>query len=198
MKLILASESSRRKALLETLGISPLVVPSHVEEKTDMRSKSEDPAEVVTSLARKKVSRVAKSYPEFLVLGADTLVVLDGVMLGKPRDPEDACAMLERLSGRTHLVYTGVALYDPRTREILTDFDCTRVTMKKLAVDEISWYVGTGEPLDKAGSYALQGLGALFVTRIEGDYTSVIGLPLPKTYRLLKRAKVSIEELLKG
>lgn len=192
MRLILGSKSPRRKKLLETVGIHPVVVPSNIDE--DLVSLKMPPKDAVIFLARKKVYKVVKLYPDDVVLAADTVVVLDGKILGKPKDLETAKTMLRLLSGKTHKVYTGVALYEPKTGHTITDVDCTYVTMKKLDEDEIEWYIKTKEPLDKAGSYALQGLGALFVSKIEGDYTSVIGLPLPKVYEMLKKAKIDFKE----
>ncbi len=193
MRLILASASPRRRILLESVGIKPVVIPAGVEEEA---MSAGEPDVLAKDLAERKVRAVARAHPEELVLGADTLVVIDGEVLGKPGDMQDAVRMLERLSGKTHRVYTGVALYCPVTCGILRDCDCTSVTMRDLTVQEIMWYVNTGEPMDKAGGYALQGAGAFFVKEIRGDYSSVIGLPLPKVYALLQGAGISPENLL--
>lgn len=194
MRLILASASPRRRVLLESAGIKPVVIPAGVEEEA---ARTGEPDAVAKDLAERKVRAVARAHPEDLVLGADTLVVIDGEVLGKPSDMQDAIGMLERLSGRTHRVYTGIALYCPESRRILRDCDCTLVTMRDLVAQEIMWYVKTGEPMDKAGGYALQGAGAFFVREIRGDYSGVIGLPLAKVYALLKGAGISLEDLLK-
>lgn len=194
MRLILASCSPRRKSLLESAGISPFVVPPDVEE--DSPSGSLPPWELVRSLAKKKVLAVASRFPQDLVLGGDTIVFIDGMVLGKPKDEDDARATLRRIAGRTHWVYTGVALYEPGSGTVLDDHDETAVTIRALDDQEIDWYVRTGEPMDKAGSYALQGIGGLFVTRVEGDFTGVVGLPLPKVYDLLRRAGVRADQLI--
>jgi len=178
--------------LLEGVGIVPLVVPSHVDEdlKEDL-----SPEQLVVSLARKKVEAVKELYPNDYVLGADTVVYLGNEVLGKPKDKREAEDMLRRLSGKAHTVYTGVALYDPRIEDLRTGFDRTCVKMRDLEEEDIRWYVETGEPMDKAGAYALQGAGAFLIERIEGDYTGVIGLPLPKVLDLLKEAGVKLSHL---
>lgn len=195
LRLILASGSPRRKDLLETVGINPVVIPSDFDE-TCIDNNGFTPDVFVSVLARKKAEAVACKYPSDLVLGADTIVVLDGEVLGKPRGRKDAVSMLERLSGRTHQVYTGLALYRPGTQEVISDFDCSSVTMREMDSGEIQWYVSTNEPMGKAGSYAIQGRAALFITGIMGDYTSVIGLPIPKLYEILKKAGVDIKSLI--
>jgi septum formation protein len=129
-------------------------------------------------------------------LGGDTIVYIDGEVLGKPATEEDAVSMIKHISGKTHVVYTGIALYEPRTKTVLDDFDATEVTMRKMDEQEIRSYVRTGEPMDKAGSYALQGIGGFFVERVNGDFSGVIGLPLPKVYNLLRRAGLSPDEIL--
>ncbi len=192
MKIVLASSSPRRKDLLESVGIVPLVVPARVEEHAQLE---QEPSALVKCLAKRKVRAVVPEHKQEFVLGADTVVVIEGELLGKPGDPGRACRMLRRLSGKTHHVYTGVALYCPGTGETLSDYDCTSVTVKELSSREIEQYVATGEPLDKAGGYALQGVGAFLVQGIRGDHTGVIGLPLPKVYELLKRAGVSLGDI---
>ncbi|MGI6643994.1 MAG: Maf family protein [Bacillota bacterium] len=190
MRLILASESERRRDLLLAAGLVPEVVPSSVDETFD--GDWRDPADMVVALARRKVKAVSLNYPEDYVLGADTVVSISGEILGKPRDTQEAREMLSLLQGKTHQVYTGVALYDPRTKKTIADWDCTSVTFRPMNDYEIAWYVSTREPMDKAGAYALQGIGAFFVQKIDGDYSSVIGLPLPKVYELFRDADVNI------
>jgi septum formation protein len=155
----------------------------------------ESARDTVLRLAREKAA--AQASPGELVLAADTVVVIDGVVLGKPRDPEDARRMLAWLAGREHTVLTGVALREPsRTggnRES-SGIESSRVRMAALSEETIAWYVGTGEPLDKAGSYAVQGLGALFVEEIQGNYTNVVGLPLPLMYRLFAEMGYDLRE----
>ncbi len=191
---MLASGSPRRNSLLNDLGIRPLVVPPRFDEASyhDLRK---DPGELVATLARGKTTAVARDYPGDLILGADTIVVLGGVILGKPASPSEAVKMLGLLSGETHKVYTGIALYEPKSGRVFSDVDCTHVTMRRLEPGEIQWYVSTGEPMGKAGGYGIQGKAALFVTAINGDYTGVIGLPLAKFYEILRRAGVGITKL---
>jgi len=193
VRLVLASESPRRKMLLESAGITPVVVPSNADE--DAPAGEMDPGDLVKALARRKIRKVAERLPDDYVLGGDTIVYIDGEVLGKPENKEHARDMLRRICGRTHVVYTGVALYEPVGRTVLDDYDATRVTIRHMDEEEIRWYVDTGEPMDKAGSYALQGAGAFFVERVEGDFSGVIGLPLPKVYSLLRRAGVPLHEL---
>lgn len=143
---------------------------------------AEDPEAYVLRLAVDKSA--ARAEEGELVLAADTVVVLDGDLLGKPRDPEDARDMLARIAGREHTVFTGVALYEPGSGRRAAGVEVSRVRMARLTPEEIAWYVGTGEPLDKAGSYAVQGIGALYVEEVLGNYTNVVGLPLPRTRAL--------------
>lgn len=190
----MASKSPRRKELLLAAGIEPVVIPSGADEDVPEGLESK-PEELVMHLARTKAAAVASAYPDDLVLGADTVVVLDGRILGKPGSRDEAIRMLKDLRGRTHHVYTGIAMRLPGRNNFISDFDCTDVTMEKIDDNEIEWYVDTGEPMDKAGAYALQGMGAMFVSRVNGDYTSVIGLALPKLYKMLKGSGVDIREL---
>lgn len=181
--LVLASRSPRRRALLERLGLAFDVRPSPDDERWP---EGEAPGTAVERLALEKAEAVAHAAPEALTLGADTVVVLEGTVLGKPADPEEARRMLRRLSGATHTVYTGLALVHPASGRRVTAHETTAVTFAPLTEDEIARYVATGAPLDKAGAYGIQDdAGALFVTRIEGDYYNVVGLPLHRLYRLL-------------
>lgn len=175
--LVLASSSPRRRDLLGGLGLRFEVRPVDLDETP---RPGEPPLDYVARLAREKAA--ARLHPGELVLAADTVVVLDGELLGKPADAADARRMLARLAGRTHTVHTGVELAEPgrRAGAVAT----TEVRLAELSADTVDWYVGTGEPLDKAGSYAAQGLGALFVEHLDGNYTNVVGLPLPTVHRL--------------
>jgi septum formation protein len=184
--LVLASASPRRRELLSGLGLAFTVRPVDLDETS---LPGEEPRAYVLRLAREKAA--ARTEPGELVLAADTIVVLDGDLLGKPRDEEDARRMLGRIAGREHTVLTGVALRevghagrDLRQAAVVTAVEVSRVRMAAMSPEQIAWYVRTGEPLDKAGSYAVQGLGALFVEEVFGNYTNVVGLPLPATYRL--------------
>ena len=181
MGLILASGSPRRRQLLEQIGLTFVVRSSDVDESV---SPGLTPAQVVESLsARKGEAVAAEAAPGDLVLSADTVVSLDGAILGKPRDRAEAEAMLTALSGRTHQVYTGVTLLQDGRR--LTEHEVTAVTFRPLSPEEIAAYVSTGEPMDKAGAYGIQGLGALLVERLEGDYFNVMGLPLCRLGEML-------------
>ncbi|NBB72614.1 MAG: septum formation inhibitor Maf [Bacteroidetes bacterium] len=181
---ILASQSPRRRRLLERLGLEFTVRVSPAEEVIPPDA---DPASLVDTLAREKAAPVANAHPDALVLAADTVVALDGVILGKPASRTEAATMLQRLSGTTHTVYTGIALVHRRTDRTVTAVEATEVTFGVLDAEEIAAYVATGSPMDKAGSYGIQDdLGALFVERITGDYYNVVGLPLRRLYRLLR------------
>ena len=144
----------------------------------------ETPEETVVRLAREKAA--ARAEPGELVLAADTVVVIDGELLGKPRDAEDARRMLTRIAGREHTVLTGVALEEPGRGRRTSALETSQVRMVALTPAEVHWYVATGEPLDKAGSYAIQGIGALLVEEVHGNYTNIVGLPLPLTRRLFR------------
>ena len=178
-RLVLASASPRRRELLAGLGLTPLVRPVDVDETP---LPGEPARDCVLRLARAKAAAVVG--PGELVLAADTLVVLDGEILGKPAGDEEARAMLGRLAGRDHLVMTGVAVRDGDGGREAAALETTRVSIAPLDGRRIGAYVATGEPMDKAGAYAIQGLGAVFVDRIDGNYTNVVGLPLPLTLRL--------------
>jgi len=184
--LVLASASPRRAELLQQVGIAFEVRVSQVAEDGDVPGA--EPAEVAELHARQKALDVAAGAPLRLVLGADTVVVLDGRVLGKPRDEDEARAMLRALSGRTHEVITGVALAllrgaDPEL--IAQDHVRTQVTFRELSEAEIEAYVMSGEPMDKAGAYGIQGRGALLVEEIKGCYSNVVGLPLSRTWEML-------------
>lgn len=183
MGLILASGSPRRRQLLEQLGLTFTVRSSDVDESV---SPGLTPAQVVESLSARKGEAVAQlSQPGDLILSADTVVALEGAILGKPRSREEAAAMLSALSGRTHQVYTGVTLLQDGRR--LTGHEVTAVTFRPLSPEEIAAYVSTGEPMDKAGSYGIQGYGCLLVEGIRGDYFNVVGLPVCRLGRMLAR-----------
>lgn len=187
--LILASQSPRRRELLSLLTSDFAVRPAECDETCD----SADPAERVLSIARKKcAAAAAQAGAEDVVIAADTLVFLEGQPLGKPRDAAEACAMLRRLSGRTHLVCTGVAVRGKGQTACLCQQ--TEVTFYPLTESEIRGYVATGEPMDKAGAYGIQGKGALLVAEIRGDYYNVVGLPVSALARLLRERKLWPEE----
>jgi septum formation protein len=183
---VLASASPRRRDLLARLGIVADVRPAHVDETP---RPDEAPGDLVQRLARTKAAAV-DAPDSALVVAADTEVVLDGRVLGKPADDAEAAAMLAALSGRTHDVMTGVAVrHGDRTA---TDVAVTRVHVRDLDPAEIDWYVRTGEPMGKAGAYAIQGAGAVFITGIDGSDTNVIGLPLALLVSLARRVGVDL------
>lgn len=181
-RLILASGSPRRRELLTYFGLPFAVIPSDAEENAQGSG-----LERVAALARLKGTEVARRYPALPILSADTLVCVDDLVLGKPADTEDAVKMLRLLSGRWHSVYTGICLRTPNG-QLRERVDTTRVKFRTLPAAEISRYVETGEPMDKAGAYAMQEIGGLFVERIDGSPTNVIGLPLAVVASLLQAA----------
>jgi septum formation protein len=193
--LVLASASPRRKELLTLLGVEFETLASHIEEVFDGRL---SPGEAAIDLAvqkglasKKLLSPESKESSHLVVLAADTIVVLDDVLLGKPAHKEEAAQMLKQLSGKKHEVFTGVALFHGENK-VEKEFERTAVYMREIAPPEIAAYVQTGEPMDKAGSYALQGVGGAFVERIEGCVSNVIGLPVPKTLRMLRKAGLTV------
>lgn len=182
-KLILASRSPRRLQLLKQIGMSPTVMPCDIEEVFDA---SRTPEENASSLALRKAMVVAGKIPDGIILGADTIVIVGGEMLGKPEGPRDAARMLRLLSGRTHSVVTGFALVDRPSGRHMTGSERTEVTFRPLPGREIEEYVAGGSPLDKAGAYGIQDdYGAVFVTRIEGCFYNVVGLPLSRVHAAL-------------
>jgi septum formation protein len=187
MHLILASTSPRRRELLRRAGFDFEVQPSHIVEEIQQ---GERPEEFARRAAREKALHVAAtSPPASFVLGADTVVVIDGEMLGKPSDLEDATRMLRLLSGRTHQVHTGICLVRAPDAIEAVKHETTLVTFRELDEEEIRSYVESGEPMDKAGAYAVQGLASKFVTRISGCYSNVVGLPVALVYEALKNCR---------
>jgi septum formation protein len=189
---VLASASPRRRELLARAGVRFEIVPSSVEER---RLSGEAPRDLALRLAREKALDVARRFPASprrLVLGADTIVVLEDSVLGKPADEEEAAQMLRRLAGRTHRVLTAVALVPTDRLEPRTVCVESQVVMRQAGEAELRAYVATGEPLDKAGAYAAQGEGRRFVERIQGSESNVIGLPIEETLALLQAAEREI------
>ena len=182
---ILASASPRRRELLKQAGFEFEVIESQADENVAVK----EPERLVEELARRKALAVAETLEgEALVIGADTVVAADGEILGKPKDEEDAFRMLSGLQGRTHQVYTGVALVKKQTgkTEVSSFFEQTDVTMYPMGEEEIRGYIATSEPKDKAGAYGIQGRAAIFVKEIRGDYNNVVGLPIGRLYQELK------------
>lgn len=185
MGLILASASPRRSELLRKARIVFRTEPAHV---TEMPERGEAPQAYAERLARDKARAIAARHPEDFTLGADTVVLCDGHLLEKPADEADAERMLRLLSGRTHEVITGVCLCGQQVE--IVEREVTRVSVAGLSAEEIGDYVHTGEPMDKAGAYGIQGMFSRWVTGIEGDYFNVVGLPIARVYQMLKRAGV--------
>lgn len=181
MELILASASPRRVELLKMAGYEFTVVPSDVDEGLPEGVPFERMAEM---LAERKAMEVAKGCPGAVVIGADTIVVCEGRVLGKPKDKDDAARMLQMLSGKRHKVYTGVCVLKEGQAEVFCC--CTEVEFYPLSEGEISDYVNSGEPLDKAGAYGIQGKGALLIKGIKGDFYNVVGLPVARLCRVLR------------
>jgi septum formation protein len=184
-KLILASGSPRRKELLKKLQIPFQIITSNTDETISAHL---SPEEAVVELASRKAMTVYNQYQDSAVIGADTIVALDGEILGKPKNREHAKTMLSKLSGRTHEVFTGVAVIN--NGQTSTFYEKTDVAFWELSENDVEHYLDSGEPFDKAGAYGIQGFGALFVKRINGDYYSVVGLPVSRLARLLRDLKL--------
>jgi len=174
-RLILASKSPRRRYLLKQAGLEFDVIPSDIDESTVAL---DTPDIYVQQLAKAKAGEIARRFPDRWVIGADTIVLMDRKILGKPDGKTAAREMLHRLSGQTHQVFTGIAIHCLALNKIHTEAVCTDVTFKTLSPGEIEWYIHTDEPFDKAGAYAIQGLGTFLVKSIRGSYTNVVGLPV--------------------
>lgn len=179
--LVLASASPRRQDLLRAAGISFTVQATNIPEDAQAGESARDCAE---RLAREKAQFIAAQRPDDVILGADTIVVVDGKMLGKPEGEEDAKRMLRMLSGREHEVITGICLTGPGFVDVRSE--STRVTMSELSEDELDFYASSGEPMDKAGAYAIQGIASRWIPRIAGDYANVVGLPVALVYRMMR------------
>ncbi|WNB93264.1 Maf family protein [Bacillus sp. NEB1478] len=179
--LILASSSPRRSELLSLTLLPFEIYPSTLEEKMDLTL---SPSRLVESLAEQKAADVFQSHPNHVILGADTIVSFQNNRLGKPQNKEEAVQMLNLLSGQTHEVYTGVCIMDKNQKQLFSVK--TSVTFYTLDEEIISWYIGTNEPFDKAGSYGIQGSGSLLVEKLDGDYFNVVGLPISKVVRVLQ------------
>ncbi|MEG2420727.1 MAG: Maf family protein [Oscillospiraceae bacterium] len=195
MDIILASGSARRKELLERMGLRNFkVISPDIDERVDERV---PPSEIVEQLSLQKAMAVAERAPEgALVIAADTIVTLEGAILGKPHDEIDAFKTLSALSGGRHQVYTGLTvLCGERT---VTEHEVTTVTFRELTEEEIDDYISTGEPMDKAGSYGIQGYGALFVSEIAGDYPNVVGLPVARLGKILESFGINPMKLAAG
>lgn len=187
MKIILASGSPRRRELLKSLGLEFDVYKPDVDESI---MDGESPSELCARLSRLKAQAGAEKFPDTLVIAADTIVVIDDLILGKPKDRDDAFMMLKRLQGRWHEVITGVSIC--MKQKILSHDEHTRVKFRELSDSEIHAYIATGECYDKAGAYAVQGYGSLLAERIEGDYFNVVGLPLCRLGKMFREFEINI------
>jgi septum formation protein len=187
-RVVLASASPRRRDLLNLIGIAHEVQPANIDETMRPR---EAPRRYAERLAREKASAIATRDPDLITIGADTVVVINRKVLGKPADADDAARMLRRLSGREHTVITAVAV--SRGRKLRSAIEEVRVKFRRLRDDEIAAYIAMGEPMDKAGAYGIQGYGATIVERIEGDYFAVMGLPLVRLVGLMRDVGVRYE-----
>ena len=188
MQLILASQSPRRKELLSLMKIPFVIRVADIDETMDP---AKSPAEEVARVSRQKALAVPRQADD-IVIAADTIVVLDGQVLGKPRDQAHACQMLTTLSGRDHQVMTGITVL--RGEQTLAHTEITNIHFRPISQQEICAYVATGEPMDKAGSYGIQGGAALFAQRLEGDYYNVMGLPVCKLYEMLREIAPELME----
>ena len=184
-RLILASRSPRRHELLKQIGIDFEVVPSRVEEEDFVQNES--PRDHVLRLSDAKALDVGRQYPNDWVIGADTIVYINGVILGKPKTHEEALDMLGRLSGQEHQVLSGIAVRHLSKEMAHREAVQTAVKMRTLSQDEMKWYIGSGEPFDKAGAYAIQGIGSFMIESIRGSYTNVVGLPVCELIEMMKR-----------
>lgn len=194
MQIILASQSPRRSELLKQLGLNFQIKTANIDESNSMGLKA---SELVQYLAFEKARVVAEDSSldrDSIVIGADTVVVKEGKIFGKPRDKQDAFNMLKSLSGSWHEVMTGVAVIDVSSSKYDKSVEITRVKMKELKDENINAYINSGEPLDKAGAYGIQGLGAVLIDRIEGCYFNVVGLPISKLSDILKNYGVNVLE----
>jgi septum formation protein len=190
-KIVLASKSERRRMLLGQIKLDFEIRESEYEE--DMSAMS-DPYELAKFLALGKAQDVAKYYDDAIIIGADTFVFSGGKFIGKPKDVVDARKILTEFSGKTHEIVTGLAIIDTKNKIVINEYDEARVTFRKLMPEEIEDYIATGEPMDKAGAYGLMHRGAVLIEKVEGDFYSVIGLPLNKLHLALKKLGVNTLE----
>jgi len=188
-KIVLASASPRRREILEITGLKFDVCPSEYSEDLTLSLK---PHKLAKFLSLKKAEEVAQKYPDSIIIAADTFIYFKNRLLGKPDTPEDAEKMLELLNGKVHSVITGFTVLDTGDGRIVSQSVATKVSFRKLSAEEIRAYIKSGEPLDKAGAYAVQGLGAVFIERIEGDFFNVVGLPLSALTECLKKFGVHV------
>ncbi|HBU06870.1 MAG TPA: septum formation inhibitor Maf [Candidatus Magasanikbacteria bacterium] len=188
-QIILASTSPRRNELLSKTGLKFKAVKSGYEEDMALNLK---PKKLVEFLSKNKALAVMKKYPKAIIISGDTIIAYKDKVLGKPKSKIEAKKFLKMLSGKSHEVITAFTIFDCQTKKTITKSIPTKITMKKLTDKEIDWYIKTGEPLDKAGAYAIQGLGAMFITKISGDYFATVGLPVYQLVQELKKFGIEI------
>jgi len=195
MEIILASSSPRRKFILTQIDLKFKVRTPKIDEEREILP--DDVAEAAITLARAKAHSVIRSKDNALIVGADTQVRIDNQRFGKPKSSKEATEMLRALSGRVHEVITGVVILDTTTSKAIEDYEVTKVKFRPLEETDIGWYVSTGEPIGKAGGYAIQGIGALFIEKIDGDFYNVMGLPVYKMAKMFERLNHSIFEFIR-
>jgi septum formation protein len=188
-KIILASASPRRRELLSKIGLKFSIEKSNIREDLDLKL---NPKQLAEMLSYRKACKISKKYSNAVIIAADTLVVLNNKIIGKPKNPKDAAKILNKLSGKAHSVITAFTIIDTKTNKSVTKSVETKVFMKKLTEEEIKYYVNTEEPSDKAGAYAIQGFGGIFIEKIDGDYYNVVGLPLTALIRELKKFGIHV------
>lgn len=191
--MILASKSPRRKEILEKIGFKLKIKSEDIEEISD----KVDILEKIKDIAYKKVYAIAKKYPGEYVVGADTIVEVDGKIIGKPTDEKEAKIILEKLSNRSHNVITAYSFINIEKNIKVTDVQVTKVYFKKLSTEMIEWYIATGEPMDKAGAYGIQDKGAIFVEKIEGDFFTVMGFPIERFVEKLSELGIKLKDIVK-
>ncbi|WP_286033826.1 Maf family protein [Fusobacterium necrogenes] len=189
--MILASKSPRRKEILENIGFNIIVKSEDIEEISEKIGILEN----IKDIAWKKADAVAKSYPTEFVVGADTVVEVDGEVIGKPEDEEEAKEILKKLSGKVHNVITAYSLINKEKNIVVNDIAITKVYFKKLSAAMIDWYIASKEPMDKAGAYGIQGKGAIFVEKIEGDFFTVMGFPIEKFIERLDKLGIKLNDI---
>lgn len=189
--MILASKSPRRKEILGNVGFKLKIVSADVDEI----SNKTDNIEKIMDIAYKKTVAVANNYEEHFVVGADTIVELDGEIIGKTRDEEDAKSILQRLSGKSHRVITGYCLINKEKNILIKDYGVTTVFFKKLDKSMIEWYIESKQPMDKAGAYGIQDKGSVFIEKIDGDFFTVMGFPIAKFIETLKKIGIELNEI---
>ncbi len=189
--MILASKSPRRKEILENIGFNLEIKSKNIEEISD----EEDVIEKIKDIAYKKTEEVAKENPKAFVVGADTIVEVDGEILGKPKNEEEAYKFLTKLSGRSHNVITAYSLINKEKNISIKEYSSTKVYFRKLDDEMIKWYIQSKEPMDKAGAYGIQEKGSVFVEKIEGDFFTVMGFPIEKFIKSLEKIGISLKDI---